>query len=113
MKQIFKSRRHVFLDLDTMSEWDTNVVQRFPKMQKVPIEAPVTCGTEWDARCSEYPIVFYEDGIYRMWYCVQPGARSYSENADHFYTAYAESTDGICWKKPDLKITAQDIWPKK
>jgi len=106
-----KGIRHSFLDLDCLSDWDTSIVQRFPEAEKVQIEAPGTTGTQWDARCSEYPTVLYEDGIYRMWYCVQPSAKGYSENPDHFYTAYAESTDGIVWKKPDLKITAQDIWP--
>ncbi|MCX7705094.1 MAG: hypothetical protein N2115_02395 [bacterium] len=106
-----KSIRHVFLDIDILSDWDTSIVQRFPEAEKIKINAPKTENTQWDARCSEYPTVLYEDGIYRMWYCVQPSAKSYSENADHFYSAYAESTDGINWKKPDLKITAQDIWP--
>lgn len=106
-----KSISHSFLDLDCLSNWDTGVVQRFPRAEKIQIEGPRTTGTQWDARCSEYPSVLYEDGVYRMWYCVQPSAKSYSENPDHFYTAYAESTDGIVWKKPDLKITAQDIWP--
>lgn len=107
----FKKIRHVFLDIDCLSDWDTNIVQRFPKAEKIPIQGPKTQNTEWDKRGSEYPIVFYEDGIYRMWYSVQPSAKSYEENADHFYSAYAESIDGIHWKKPDLKITAQDFWP--
>lgn len=106
-----KSERHIFLDLDCLSNWDTNIVQRFPKAEKLQIEAPKTMGTEWDARGSGYPTVLYENGIYRMWYCVEPSAKTYSENADHMYSAYAESTDGIVWKKPDLKITAQNIWP--
>ncbi|MCM8817161.1 MAG: hypothetical protein NC913_06605 [Candidatus Omnitrophica bacterium] len=106
-----KRKKHIFLDLDTLSDWDTSIVQRFQKAEKIQINAPKTDNSEWDARCSEYPTVLYENGIYRMWYSVQPSAKDYSENPDHFYSAYAESTDGINWRKPDLKITAQHIWP--
>jgi hypothetical protein len=40
-----------------------------------------------------------------------PDAHSHEEDADHFYTAYAESDDGIRWHKPDLKITGQRKYP--
>jgi len=104
--------RHVFLDLDNVTEWDVGVFQTFPQAEKVPITGvePGPPGA-WDARVANYANVLYEDGRYRMWYCCQPEPAGYGENADHFYTCYAESDDGIAWKKPDLKITGQQRWP--
>ncbi len=29
--------RRVFLDIDSLSQWDVDLVQRFPKAEKVPI----------------------------------------------------------------------------
>jgi len=46
-----------------------------------------------------------------MWYCVMPDAGSHTENPDHFLIAYAESDDGIHWRKPDLGLTGQRRYP--
>jgi len=43
------------------------------------------------------PIVYEEDGIYRMWYCYRGGA-------DTYRAGYAESKDGIEWERKDDQV---------
>lgn len=105
--------RRLFLDLDALREWDTGIFQRFPKPEKVPITGlePGPAGS-WDARAATiYGSVLVEDGRFRMWYCGMPDAHSHDENPDHMYTCYAESDDGIAWRKPDLGITGRQCYP--
>jgi hypothetical protein len=52
-----------------------------------------------------------EDGLFRFWYSCEPDAESHSENVDHCFTAYAESEDGIHWRKPDLRLTGRRRYP--
>jgi len=108
------SKKRVFLDIDDLSRWDGAgaIIQRFPMAEKVQISGlkPGPAGS-CDARCCDYPSVFYEDGKFRMWYSCMPDALSYEENADHVYNAYAESDDGITWTKPNLGITGKHKFP--
>jgi len=105
--------RHLFIHLDLIRRWDAGIYQRFPQPEKVPITGLEPGGPDsCDARVAEiYGSVLIEDGVFRMWYSVMPDALSHAENADHFYAAYAESDDGIHWRKPDLKITGQERFP--
>jgi len=41
-----------------------------------------------------------EDGKFRLWYCVSHGVR----HGEEYAVAYAESDDGIHWKKPTLGL---------
>ena len=106
--------RRVFLDIDCLSRWDeSEVFQRFPKADKVPVTG-LESGPpgSWDARvASDYPTVLFEDGLFRMWYSCMPDAESHAENADHGFVCYAESEDGLRWRKPDLGITGQHRYP--
>ncbi len=66
-------------------------------------------GIVWDAKglvCIDFkedeyaiarPIVFREDGIYKMWYCYRGGANTYR-------AGYSESLDGICWVRKDEEV---------
>ncbi len=117
MKQTHRSAnrtRSVFLDVDCLSRWDeSEIFQRFPQAEKVAVTGlePGPPGS-WDARVpSDYPNVLFEDGMFRMWYSVMPDAESHGENADHSYVCYAESEDGLTWRKPDLGITGQNRYP--
>jgi hypothetical protein len=40
-----------------------------------------------------------------------PDALSHAENADHGLICYAEGNDGYRWRKPDLRLAGQKIWP--
>jgi hypothetical protein len=66
----------------------------------------------WDARLtSAYGSTLVENGVFRKWYGCMPDARKTDKDVDHWVTCYAESADGIHWRKPDLKITGQQRWP--
>jgi hypothetical protein len=105
--------RRIFLDTDNLRKWDTGLYQRFPQAEKVVVTGlePGPAGS-WDSRLTEVTgSVLVEDGRFRMWYICMPEAESHDENADHNFTCYAESDDGIHWRKPDLGITAQQRYP--
>jgi len=106
-------KRHLFIDTDNLVEWDLQVEQRFHQAEKVPITG-LECGPpgSWDARATvAYGSTLVENGLFRRWYGCMADAGGYKEDADHWMTAYAESEDGIHWRKPDLKLTGQHRWP--
>jgi len=107
--------RRLFLDTDNIHRWDTGVLPYFPRPEKVAITGLEPGGLESpDARVAEiYGSVLKEDGLFRMWYFVMPDARSRDmhEGGDHPLVAYAESDDGIHWRKPDLGLTGQRRFP--
>ncbi len=60
----------------------------------------------WEASIGSYQTVMYEDGIYRLWYESRaPG--HYDDDIQQCFDSklcYAESTDGLNWKKPTLNL---------
>ncbi|MBI4028475.1 MAG: hypothetical protein HY360_26045 [Verrucomicrobia bacterium] len=106
-------KRHLFLDIDNVVEWDLNVFQNFPKPERLETTG-LECGPpkSWDARVAAgWGTVLYDEGKFRGWVCCMPGIGSLKENCDVWLTGYVESEDGIHWHKPDLKITGQKRWP--
>jgi len=43
------------------------------------------------------PVVYFEDGLYKMWYCYRGGP-------DTYRAGYAESDDGIRWQRKDREV---------
>jgi hypothetical protein len=106
-------KRHPFIDIDNLVEWEPGIYQNFPKAQRVETSG-LECGPRgsWDARvAANWGSVLYDEGKFRSWSCSMPGIGSYKENCDIWYTSYAESDDGIHWRKPDLKLIEQKRWP--
>ncbi len=53
------------------------------------------------------PHVYFEDGFYKMLYCVR-GARDFRHNPLHTYRmGYAESEDGVRWTRDDAQAPVQ------
>lgn len=52
----------------------------------------------WEGSAYIYGSVYKIDGKFRMWYT------AHNNIAPNYHTAYAESTDGIHWTKPELGI---------
>jgi hypothetical protein len=106
-------KRHLFFDTDNLVEWDLNIEQRFYQMEKVPIHGlKQGAPGAWDARItSAYGTTLVENGLFRKWFACMPDASHKDKDPDHWVTCYAESEDGIHWRKPDLKITGQNRWP--
>jgi len=112
-RYVLNDHRRIFLDTDCIRKHDKGVSQRFPQPEKVPLFGlePGPAGS-WDARdVSIYGTVMVEDGLWRMWYLCMPDADSHEENPDHSFACYAESDDGIHWRKPNLKLTGQHRYP--
>lgn len=68
-----------------------------------PLSEPVLISEyPWEGFSVMNPSVLYENGVYRMWYA---SGETYEPNV----LAYAESTDGINWKKARINpIVARD-----
>ncbi len=106
-------KRRVFLDLEGLTRWDHHVTQRFPQAEKVPIYGlePGSTGP-WDAAATtSFGSVIKENGLFRIWYYGIRVPDHHKEQSDLPMTCYAESDDGIHWRKPDLKITGQRRYP--
>jgi hypothetical protein len=72
----------------------------------VPQEIVIVHDAPWEGNASGYHTVFQDGGIYRMYYHglqynVTQGSR---EVPDSGHVAYAESDDGIEWRKPELGL---------
>lgn len=105
--------KRVFLDLDGLTAWDHRVTLRYPRAEKVPITGLEGGSTgEWDAAgTTSFGSVIIEGGLFRMWYYGIRVPNHYGEQLDLPLVCYAESDDGIHWRKPDLKITGQNRFP--
>lgn len=106
-------KRQLFIDTDTLVDWDINIEHRVHQAEKVQITG-LECGQprSWDARCTvAWGSTHVENGVFRKWYCCIPDASDYGENVDHWLVCYAESDDGVRWRKPDLKLVGHNRWP--
>jgi len=46
--------------------------------------------------------VIHTDGLYRMWYCFR-GSRDFRNGSDAYRIGYAESDDGVAWRRDDMR----------
>jgi len=101
-----ESERYVFLDPRRVRN-ASGVVRRFHPAKKH--DGPVLVKErEWEKGGIEVgQSVLYHDGRFRMWYMTMmmvPGERP----ANPDVVAYAESTDGIHWERPDVGLLEFD-----
>ncbi len=69
----------------------------------VPQERSITFDRPWEGNTSTYVTVFEDGDIYRMYY----RGSNYDweeEESRECFTCYAESDDGLNWRRPDLGI---------
>ncbi len=92
--------RRVLADTRRIISWDGDVTHRWHAAQKDP--APVLVGDRpWDcAGAFVYGTVLHDRGRLRLWY----QARSKVGGGNSHAVAYAESSDGRRWEKPDLGL---------
>jgi len=105
-------KRRVFLDVDSLTQWDLGIFQRFPKAEKIPLSGiePGPTGS-CDAAMTAFPQVIKDGDGFRMWYYGLREAEHEKENCDRPLVCYAESDDGLTWHKPDLGITGKNRYP--
>lgn len=95
------SKRELFVDR-YLVEQTTNVAFRLHHPHN---EGPVLYfSNPWEGNFSAYGTVIKDAGLYRMYY--RGIRKAGSDGADGEVTCYAESADGIHWRKPDLGIYA-------
>jgi hypothetical protein len=72
----------------------------------VPREVVLKADAPWEGSGSGYFSVFKDGDLYRMYYRGMEVKRfNKSKSAEHpYYFCYAESNDGIHWRKPDVGI---------
>ncbi len=91
------SRRQLFVD-DFLIAQKTNV--RLALHQPVRREVVLTNEHPWEKHGVSYMVTFRDGGLFRAWYRCDGKALDDRRSM----TAYAESKDGVHWKKPELGI---------
>lgn len=102
------SRRELFVDDFLIDELSGNAERRLH--QPTPQDVALTFDAPWEGSGSNYVTVFRDGELYRMYY---RGAQFTIEDgkliqAHPQVTCYAESRDGIEWKKPNLGLFEWD-----
>ena len=93
------SRRELFVDdflIEKMKGVSLKLHQPTPDGDAIAFDKP------WEGRFAGYVTVLKDDTVFRMYYRGLP--RSGADGSALESTCYAESSDGINWKKPDLGI---------
>lgn len=99
------SRRELFVDDFLIEQLRGKAEQRLhqPQIREIVL----THDAPWEGSGSGYHSIFQDGGKYRMYYkswqlSVTPGKVDTTEHP--LFTAYAESDDGIHWRKPELGL---------
>lgn len=100
------SRRELFVDGALVAQLTGGALRRMHAPQ--PREIALHHDAPWEGTGTGYHSIFHDGERYRMYYKgfaihVSPG-KIVSEDIDHRFTCYAESTDGIHWSKPELGL---------
>jgi hypothetical protein len=93
-------KRQVFIDGRFVQE-PRNVELNVHKPRKTG-QIVIACERPWEERMGQYHSVLYENNTYHMWYTAYGGADSNAVPVRSI--AYARSSDGIKWEKPDLGL---------
>jgi len=93
--RIIDSRLELFVD-DWLIDRTTGV--RLQLHQPTPREVALYFDQPWEGITSAYATVFKDEDRYRMYY------RGSGAEGGHQVTCYAESEDGVAWRKPALGI---------
>lgn len=103
-------RRELFVEdsLIERLEGGTQLVMHRP----IPREISIVHDAPWEGTGSGYHSVFEDDGLYRMYYKswqldpLNAAQRDPNDPPNPRFSAYAESDDGIHWRKPELGLHA-------
>ena len=72
--------------------------------QPVPQEVVLVTDAPWEGNTCAYYTVFRDDDIYRMYYRASHSVESPTQFRHADFSCYAESKDGIHWRKPKLGL---------
>ncbi len=99
------SRRELFIDAYLIDRFEGKAEQRLH--HPVPREIALVHDAPWEGSGSGYHSVFQDGDLYRMYYKAWHLAVSKDglDSGRHpLYCCYAESDDGIHWRKPELGL---------
>lgn len=98
------SRRELFLNDFLVQDLSGNAELRLH--HPIPQEVVLKADAGWEGSGSGYFSVFKDGDLYRMYYRGMEVKRfNKNKTKEHpYYFCYAESNDGIHWRKPDLGI---------
>ena len=95
MELLFESRAEI-----TSRTGNIEFFQRKPTIHPTPVLEPDSFVDGAGVMC--YGTVLRDNGIYRMWYQAWP--RDWQKGAGSSLVGYAESDDGLVWRKPKLGL---------
>ena len=98
-------RRELFVD-GFLIEHRRNVELRLHK--PIPRELAVVHDAKWEGNSCGYHTIFRDGNVYRMYYKSAVQVLKGESPAHRLLACYAESRDGIHWKKPNLGLFAFD-----
>jgi hypothetical protein len=99
------SRRELFVDQFLIDRLDGGIEQRLH--HPVPREIALLHDAPWEGSGSGYHSVFRDDDVYRMYYKswhLDVTEAGLNTGRHPLFCCYAESDDGIHWRKPDLGL---------
>lgn len=94
-------RRELFVDQALVDQLDGVVLS---VQQPTPQEVVLVTDQPWEGNTSAYYTIFQDGDRYRMYYRGSHWIESSKKAAHREVVCYAESADGIHWKKPDLGL---------
>jgi hypothetical protein len=101
------TRRELFIDTFLIDRMEGKAVQRLH--HPVPREVALVHDEPWEGTGSGYHSVFQDGDKYRMYYKawhLDVSDAGVNTNRHPLFCCYAESDDGIHWRKPDLGLHA-------
>lgn len=99
------TRRELFLDEFLVGRFNGKAALRLHHPQ--PRELALVHDAPWEGSGSGYHSIFQDGGLYRMYYKawhLDVSSGKLRTNAHPLFCCYAESDDGIHWRKPNLGI---------
>jgi hypothetical protein len=72
--------------------------------QPVAREVSIVCDAPWEGNTSAYYTIFQDGDLFRMYYRASHVDEATKKASHRELTCYAESHDGIHWKKPNLGL---------
>jgi len=94
------SRRELFISAFLIDRFDGASMRLHPPQ---PQEIVITFDAPWEDFAPGYCTVLQDEKCCRMYYRIMPAGGS-SDQDERQMTAYAESTDGMNWVKPELNL---------
>ena len=99
------SRRELFTDDHIIQKLEGEIALRLHQPQ--PREIAIMHDASWEGTGSGYHSVFTDGDLYRMYYKawhIDTSKGELDTNRHPLFCCYAESNDGITWRKPDLGL---------